>query len=76
MATKGSDGYKGRGAIVDPPQRWVRVTGRGISLDECPWLRGPVGDVDVIGTDFFARLAHREGLTVVESGPPRGLASW
>jgi hypothetical protein len=48
-------------------------TGRRVSLDECSWLRGPVGDVDVIGTDFFARLADREGLTMVEGGPPRGL---
>jgi hypothetical protein len=74
MATKGSDGHRGRGAIVDrTTQRWVRVTGRRVSLDECPWLRGPVADLDVIGTDFFARLAHREGLTMVEDGPPRGL---
>jgi hypothetical protein len=44
-----------------------------VSLDECPWLREPVGDVDVIGTDFFTRLADREGLRVVTDGPPRGL---
>src|SRR5687768_15985347 len=65
---------KGRGALVDrTTQRWVRATGRRVSLDECPWLRGPVGDVDVIGTDFFTRLADREGLRVVTDGPPRGL---
>ena len=38
-----------------------------------PWLAGPVGDVDVIGSDFFVRFASREGLRVVSSGPPRGL---
>jgi hypothetical protein len=48
-------------------------TGRRVSLDEFTWLRGPVGDVDVIGTDFFARLADREGMIVVEDGPPRAL---
>jgi hypothetical protein len=65
---------EGRGALVDrTTQRWVRATGRRVALDECPWLRGPVGDVDVIGTGFFTRLADREGLTVVADGPPRGL---
>lgn len=65
---------KDRGALVDrTTQRWVRFTGRRVDLDECLWLRGPVGEVDVIGTDFFARLADREGLTVVTDGPPRGL---
>lgn len=52
----------GRGALVDrTTQRWVRATGRRVALDECPWLRGPVGDVDVIGTGFFTRLADRVG---------------
>jgi hypothetical protein len=74
VAIESSDGYRGRGAPVDrTTQRWVRATGRRVSLDECSWLRGPVGDVDVIGTHFFARLADREGLTMVEDGPPRGL---
>ena len=65
---------KGRGALVDwTTQRWVQATGRRVALDEYSWLEGPVGDVDVIGTDFFARFADREGLTMVTDGPPRGL---
>src|SRR5215213_1002455 len=65
---------KDRGALVDrTTQRWVRFTGRRVDLHECLWLRGPVGEVDVTGTDFFARLADREGLTMVTDGPPRGL---
>jgi hypothetical protein len=65
---------QGRGAFVDwTTQRWVRATGRRVALDECSWLEGPVGDVDVIGADFFARFAEREGLTMVTDGPPRGL---
>src|SRR5215212_8369843 len=65
---------KDRGVLVDrTTQRWVRFTGRRVDLDECLWLRGPVGEGDVIGTDFFARLADRESLTVVTDGPPRGL---
>jgi hypothetical protein len=31
------------------------------------------GDTDVIGTDFFARLAEREGLVLTRNGAPRGL---
>jgi hypothetical protein len=65
-ARQSSIATKDRDALVDrTTQRWVRFTGRRVDLDECLWLRGPVGDVDVIGTDFFARLADREGLTVV-----------
>ncbi len=66
--------YTSRGALVDrTTQRWVQVTGRRVALDECPWLEGPVGDVDVIGTEFFARFADREGLMMLTNGPPRGL---
>lgn len=74
MVIKSDTGYEGRGALVDrTTQRWVRATGHRVTLEERPWLEGPVGDVDVIGTDFFARFADREGLTMVTSGPPRGL---
>jgi hypothetical protein len=66
--------FGSRGALVDrTTQRWVQATGRRVALDEYPWLEGPVGDVDVIGADFFARFADREGLTMVADGPPRGL---
>jgi hypothetical protein len=54
-------------------QAWVRATGRRVDLREHPWLDGPVGDVDRIGTSFFERFAEREGLTVVADGAPRGL---
>jgi hypothetical protein len=71
---KSSIEYQSRGALVDrTTQRWVKATGRRVALEECPWLEGPVGDVDVIGGDFFARFADREGLTMVADGPPRGL---
>jgi hypothetical protein len=66
--------YESRGALVDrTTQRWVQATGRRVALEQCSWLEGPVGGVDVIGADFFARFADREGLTVVADGPPRGL---
>ncbi|MCH8839716.1 MAG: hypothetical protein IH831_03405 [Planctomycetes bacterium] len=54
-------------------QRWVRLTGRRVSLDDTPWLDGPVGDVEGIGLDFFHRLAAREGLEIDSSAEPRGL---
>jgi len=63
-----------RGALSDwITQRWVQLTGRSVDLTECPWLDGPVGDVDTIGSGFFRRLAEREKLTVVAEGPGRGL---
>lgn len=65
---------KPRGRLVDwSTQRWVRATGRAVTWSEFPWLEGPSGDVDLIGTDFFRRYAERRGLTLVEAGEPRGL---
>jgi hypothetical protein len=44
---------KSRGALVDrTTQRWVKATGRRVALEECSWLEGRVGDVDVIGGDL------------------------
>ena len=60
---------RARGAAVDlATQRWVRATGRRVSLREHPWIDGPVGDVDRIGMDFFSRFAARRGWTVVDAG--------
>jgi hypothetical protein len=62
-----------RGAFIDlATQRWVRISGRRVSLSDHPWLDGPVGDVDQIGMDFFTRFAERRGWQVVETGT-RGL---
>lgn len=54
-------------------QLWVRLTGRRVWLSEEPWLGGPVGDTDVIGEQFFHRLAEREGLVFDTQSPVRGL---
>jgi hypothetical protein len=63
-----------KGCFVDrATQAWVRATGRGVTWAERPWLEGPVGDVDVIGTDFFRRFAERRGWSLVEAGAPHGL---
>lgn len=42
-------------------QRWVRVTGREISLGEHGWLDGPVGAPSGIGDDWMDRHARRLG---------------
>lgn len=75
--------YSGKASVARPmqngcfvdrlTQRWVRFTGRRVTWDQHPWLEGPVGDVNIIGTDFFHRYASRRGWTVVEDGEPRGL---
>jgi len=63
-----------RGRMIDwATQHWVRATGRAVTRSEFPWLEGPAGDVNLIGTDFFHRHAERRGWTVVEAGEPRGL---
>jgi hypothetical protein len=63
-----------RGLLSDwVTQRWVRLTGRRVDLGDCPWLEGPVGDVEVIGSDFFRRFAEKNKLAVAQHGPGRGL---
>jgi hypothetical protein len=53
-------------------QRWVRATGRCVSLSQHPWLNGPIGNTRLIGKDFFEDYARKQGLRVVQSGS-RGL---
>jgi len=63
-----------RGALSDWfTQRWVQLTGRSVTLSEHPWLEGPVGDVKLIGSAYFRRLAERRDLEFVTGGPGRGL---
>jgi len=63
-----------RGALSDwITQRWVQLTGKRVNLSDCPWLEGPVGDVELIGSAFFRRLAEKKNLEFVADGPGRGL---
>jgi len=63
-----------RGLLSDwITQRWVQLTGKSVSLSDCPWLDGPVGDVELIGSAFFQRLAEKKDLDFVAAGPVRGL---
>ena len=59
-----------RGHAIDwSTQRWVQLTGRRVSLDECPWLSGPIGKPAGIGADFFASYAAERSLRVADEGP-------
>ena len=72
--TKPNLGGQQRGALSDwITQRWVQLTGKSVNLSDYPWLEGPVGDVELIGSAFFRRLAERKNLDFVADGPGRGL---
>ena len=54
-------------------QRWVRLCGREIDADQCQWLVGPCGDVDLIADRFIMRLAHDENLRIERLASGAGL---
>jgi hypothetical protein len=62
-----------RGYLSDwVTQRWVRTTGRRVSLREHPWLDGPAGGTRGIGRQFFEEYAAAHNLEVLLEGT-RGL---
>lgn len=63
-----------RGSLSDwMTQKWVQWTGRQVTWKDHPWLEAPVGDIDVIGSDFFVRYANRKGLKIIDQGKSRGI---
>lgn len=54
-------------------QQWVILWGRRINPADYPWLMGPFGNLDVIGSDFIQRFAKKEGLIIDEKTKPQGL---
>src|SRR5437764_14840271 len=46
-----------------PALIWVRQTGRLVDLNEEPWLRGPIGEADIIGPEYLDRLEEKHGQT-------------
>jgi hypothetical protein len=41
-----------RGVLSDwMTQRWVQLTGKRVDLSDYPWLEGPIGDVELIGSE-------------------------
>lgn len=51
---------------------WIIVTGKRYTYADYPWLRGPMGDADRIGDQYYHDYARWEGL-LVESGADNGL---
>ena len=54
-------------------QMWVRATGRRITRSDEPWLQGPIGSTDVIGTEHFSSLAQAAGLELRMNARGAGL---
>src|SRR5438045_3589332 len=54
-----------RGQLLDrATQRWVRMTGRVVELDEATWLDGPIGRTADIAGSWLDDQARRLGGTV------------
>ena len=51
---------------------WVRLTGKLVRKSEAPWLTGPLGGKERIGTSIYERVAKAEGL-VIRTPPNAGL---
>jgi hypothetical protein len=51
---------------------WVRLTGRLVRKSEAPWLVGPLGGRERIGTGIYERVARAEGLSIL-TPPDAGL---
>jgi hypothetical protein len=54
-------------------QLWVRATGRRVKVADSPWLDGPIGATDVIGSEHFVNLAESSGLELRVNAPGAGL---
>jgi hypothetical protein len=51
---------------------WVKMTGRLIRKSDAPWLVGPLGGKERIGTGIYERVARAEGL-LIRTPPSAGL---
>src|SRR6267143_2038990 len=51
---------------------WVRLTGRLVRRSDAPWLAGPLGGRERIGTGIYERVARTEGL-LIHTPPNAGL---
>src|SRR4029077_8400267 len=51
---------------------WVRLTGRLVRKSDAPWLAGPLGGRERIGTGIYERVAQAEGL-LIRTPPHAGL---
>ncbi len=51
---------------------WVRLTGRLVRKSDAPWLAGPLGGRERIGTGIYERIAQAENL-LIRTPPHAGL---
>src|SRR6202007_3400097 len=51
---------------------WVQLTGRLVRKSDAPWLAGPLGGRERIGTGIYERVAREEGL-LIRTPPDAGL---
>jgi hypothetical protein len=51
---------------------WVKLTGRLLRKSDIPWLAGPLGGKEPIGTGIYERVAQAEGLHI-RTPPNAGL---
>jgi hypothetical protein len=54
-------------------QQWAILWGKKIAPEDFPWLIGPFGNVDGIGSNFINQLAEGDGLITDRDTKPRGL---
>jgi hypothetical protein len=52
---------------------WLRLFGRAVRRDECPWLDNPVGPRGRIGEGLYETLATSEGLEIRRASKRLGL---
>lgn len=53
---------------------WITATGKKCSLEQYPWLKGPVGEALLIGDDFYWAFAAKENFEIIED-PDGGLVA-
>ncbi len=51
---------------------WVRLTGKLVRKSDAPWLAGPLGGRERIGTGIYERVAKAQGL-LIRTPPHAGL---
>lgn len=65
---------KEKGYLTDwITQKWVRITGKKVKINDYLWLASPTGNTDLIGDTFIQELAIRENLNIYRNNINSGL---
>ncbi len=43
---------------------WLNITGKPISFEKYPWLRGPYSETDEVGLEFYRKFAEKNQLSI------------